>query len=199
MNKLKYLLILLVIINFIIMVYLMVIPKIETEDYESYKMEKWREQYINNNVGESTPKIDLITFENESILLSNYYGVIPTGNVNKKFTDLINGGFEKIYNETKGLNSSELEKYLEENKEDIANATGITYISDLKDFVNKIQIYKDTELKFEKIEIIEGSYVNNSAYDNFKVRISYENGKTLDFDVYLSNKDFMETPLVIIL
>lgn len=203
MKKIHNVIILLIIINIAIFIYLLVIPKVKTYEYIDYALEQDNIKRQNGELEETnavTPVRDnIISFENENILLSNYKGEIPTGYVNVKFTDLLNGGFEKLYNDTKGMNNTSLENYLKENSNDIAMQTGITNANDFAKFIQKIQIYKDQNIKCETIEIIEDSYANGSEYDYFRVQLSYDNGQAVIFDVYLSNNDFIDTPIIVIM
>lgn len=191
MKKLRGIIILLIIINLGVLIYLLFAPRVKSYDYQSYAIE----QEDLNKKDSTKQEKQIIKLENESILLSNYEGELATGMVNLKLTDLINGGFEKLYNDTKGINSKNLKNYLETNKEELANKIGITGIVELYDLIEKLQIYKDSII-FEKAEIVENSYSKGNEYDNFIVRISYDNGKTLDIVVLLSNKDFMDKPII---
>lgn len=197
MKKARGILIILILINIACLIYLLILPKEKTYDYTSYAVAQEDIKRQNGEIKDFSVKENNIKLENEAILLSNYQGELATGKVNQKFTDLINGGFQKLYSDTKGMNSKNLEAYLEANKEDIVMKTGITGIVDFYAFIEKLQIYKDN-ITFEKAEIVENSYKNGNQYDNFIVRISYNNGKNLDFVVLLSNKDFIDTPIIII-
>lgn len=198
----KKMLMVLIVVNLWVLVYLLVTPSVKKEDYTSYAVRQEDIKKANGEIDESNyikPVMDnILRFENEIIVLSNYQGQLNTGNINVKFTQLLNEGFAKLYKDTVGMNSTSLANYLETNKNDIAMQTGITEIADFTKFIQKIQIYKDKELTFEKAEVVEGSYVNGDEYDNFKVKLSYSNEKTLNFDVYVGNRDFMDTPLFII-
>ena len=68
---------------------------------------------------------------------------------------------------------------------------------DFENFINKIQIYKNN-IEYTKVEIEENSFVYEEEYSHFKIKITYNNGSILEFTVYMGNKDFMDTPLVII-
>lgn len=193
MKKIKSILIVLIIINILTLIYLLIRPKVENYNIITYASE----QYSNDNSNSITNKC-ILKFENEIDLLSKYIGEIPTGNVNVKFTDLIEGGFEEIYKATEGMDENGLVNYLNRNSEDIAMKTGITEFNDFANFIQKIQIYRDSNIKCEKAEIIEGSYVNGNKYDTFKVQLSYDNGQALVFNVSLSNRDFIDTPIIII-
>mgnify|MGYP006988872956 CR=1 FL=1 len=95
--------VLLIIINIAIFIYLLVIPKVQVYEYTDYALEQEKVKIQNGEQEETntvTPIRDsILKFENENILLSNYKGEIATGYVNVKFTDLLNGGFEKLYND----------------------------------------------------------------------------------------------------
>lgn len=195
MRKIRALLIILIIINICALAYLLIMPKIDTYTYTMYAVEHGKEE--NPSTDESNTK-EIISFENEYILLSNYIGEIPTGNVNLKFTDLLNTGFAKFYSDTKEMGKAELTNYLEANSSDIAMQTGITHIEDFEKFIQKIQIYQNEDIICQKSEIVQDSYVNGNDYDTFKVQLSYSNGQSIIFNVSLSNRDFIETPLIII-
>lgn len=195
MKIIRNILIILLLLNAVLLIYLLIIPKISEYDYINYAIKQ--EDIQNKNINNSEKRINF-KLDNESILLSNYIGEIPTGNVNVKFTDLIEGGFEEIYRATEGMNEDGLVNYLNRNSEDIAMKTGITTLADFVKFVQKIQIYRDSNIKCEKAEIIEGSYVKGNKYDTFKVELSYDNGQVLVFNVSLSNRDFIDTPIIII-
>ena len=95
------------------------------------------------------------------------------------------------------MNIIQLEQYFNTNKDDIAMQTGLTTVDDFADFINKIQIYKNN-IEYTKVEIEEGSFVYEEEYSHFKIKITYNDGSILEFTVYMGNKDFMDTPLVII-
>ena len=202
MKLIKQILILLILVNIGLLVYLVITPKIETYDYTSYVVAQEDIKRQKGELDESNyikpVRNDIISFENEGILLAGYVGELLTGNVNIKFTELLDTGFKKLYSDTKQMNRTELANYLEENIKDISMQTGITDIEDFTKFIQKIQIYQDENIKCEKAEIVQGSYVNGNDYDNFKVQLSYDNGQSIVFTVSLSNRDFMDTPLIII-
>ena len=95
------------------------------------------------------------------------------------------------------MNVSQIEQYFNNNKDDIAMQTGLTTVDDFENFINKIQIYKNN-IEYTKVEIEENSFVYEEEYSHFKIKITYSDGSVLEFTVYMGNKDFMDTPLVII-
>ena len=203
MKKLKILLIILLIINSIVLICLLAIPKIEAKDYMTYAIEREYERRKNGEVDTSndikTVRENITSFENEYILLSNYCGDLSTGNVNVKFTDLISGGFVKFYTDTEGMNKTTLAKYFDTNKDTIAMQTGITTAEDFANFIKKIQIYKNKDISCEKVTIVEGSFAEaEDDYVRFNVKLIYDNEQELEFTVYLSNSDFRDTPIIII-
>ena len=200
MKKIRIVLIVLIVINLITLLCLLIMPKVKSYDYTSYAIEQFDKKVENGEFEYTKPVRDsIISFENSMILLENYYGELNTGMVNVKFTDLLDYGFKQLYDETYGMDAQALSTYLNQNEEYVGMLTGITNSYDLQAFLQKIEtVYEDEDIKCEKAEIVEDSYVNGYDYDTFKIKISYENGKELDFDVSLSNKDFISTPLVII-
>ncbi len=207
MKKLQIVLIILIIINVIALIYLLVIPKIETLNYEQYASQRWQEdrvkvfgeEKIAEEEKEQQELQDLyqVQIENETELLSNYTGELLTTTATDKIRLLVKSGFEKFYTDTKGMNIAQIEQYFNTNKDDIAMQTGLTTVDDFEDFINKIQIYNNN-IEYTKVEIEEGSFVYEEEYSHFKIKITYNDGSILEFTVYMGNKDFMDTPLVII-
>lgn len=207
MKKLHVFLIILIIINVIDLIYLLIVPKIETLNYEQYASQHWAEdrvkvfgeEKIAEEEKEQQELQDLyqVQIENETELLSNYTGELLTTTATDKIRELVKSGFEKFYTDTKGMNMTQLEQYFNTNKDDIAMQTGLTTVDDFENFINKIQIYKNN-IEYTKVEIEENSFVNEEEYSHFKIKITYNNGSILEFTVYMGNKDFMDTPLVII-
>lgn len=204
MKKIRNILIILSVIEIVILMYLLIVPPIEEYDYASYVVQQEDILREKGELDESNyikaVRDEIIQFENQSIL-SNYEGELTTGSVNVKFTDLLNGGFEKIYKDTKGMDEQALVSYLNSNSKDIAMQTGIKTLDQFKSFIEKIKVYKD-DVTCTKAEIVENSYVSgenyNDIYDKFLVQLTYDNGQVVVFNVLLSTKDFIETPLVII-
>lgn len=207
LKKLQIFLIILIIINVIALIYLLIVPKIETLNYEQYASQHWNEdrvkvfgeEKIAEEEKDQQELQDLyqVQIENETELLSNYTGELLTTTATDKIRELVKSGFEKFYTDTKGMNASQLEQYFNTNKDDIAMQTGLTTVDDFADFINKIQIYKNN-IEYTKVEIEEGSFVYEEEYSHFKIKITYNDGSILEFTVYMGNKDFMDTPLVII-
>lgn len=207
MKKLQVFLIILIIINVIALMYLLIVPKIETLNYEQYASQHWAEdrvkvfgeEKIAEEEKEQQELQDLyqVQIENETELLSNYTGELLTTTATDKIRELVKSGFEKFYTDTKGMNMAQLEQYFNTNKDDIAMQTGLTTVDDFADFINKIQIYKNN-IEYTKVEIEQDSFVYEEEYSHFKIKITYNDGSVLEFTVYMGNKDFMDTPLVII-
>lgn len=207
MKKLQVFLILLIIINAFILVYLLIIPKIDELNYQQYASQQWNEdrvkvfgeEKIAEEEKEQQEIQDLyqVKIENETELLSNYTGELLTTTATNKIRELVKSGFEKFYTDTKGMNVSQIEQYFNNNKDDISMKTGLTTVDDFSDFINKIQIYKNN-IEYTKVEIEEGSFVYEEEYSHFKIKITYNDESVLEFTVYMGNKDFMDTPLVII-
>lgn len=207
MKKLHVFLIILIIINVIDLIYLLIVPKIETLNYEQYASQHWAEdrvkvfgeEKIAEEEKEQQELQDLyqVQIENEIELLSNYTGELFTTTATDKIRELVKSGFEKFYTDTKGMNVSQIEQYFNNNKDDIAMQTGLTTVDDFENFINKIQIYKNN-IEYTKVEIEENSFVYEEEYSHFKIKITYNDGSILEFTVYMGNKDFMDTPLVII-
>ena len=207
MKKLQISLIILIIMNVIALIYLLVVPKIETLTYDQYVSDHWQEdrvkvlgeEKIAEEEKEQQELQDLyqVKIENETELLSNYTGELLTSTATNKIRELVKSGFEKFYTDTKGMNVLQIEQYFNNNKDDIAMQTGLTTVDDFENFINKIQIYKNN-IEYTKVEIEENSFVYEEEYSHFKIKITYDNGSILEFTVYMGNKDFMDTPLVII-
>ena len=207
MKKLQIVLIILIIINIVALIYLLVIPKIETLNYEQYASQHWAEDRVKvfgeEKIAEEEKKqqelqdLYQVQIENETELLSNYTGELLTTTATDKIRELVKSGFEKFYTDTKGMNMAQLEQYFNTNKDDIAMQTGLTTVDDFADFINKIQIYKNN-IEYIKVEIEQDSFVYEEEYSHFKIKITYNDGSVLEFTVYMGNKDFMDTPLVII-
>lgn len=199
MKKLKILLIFLIVINVVILIGLLVTPGVyQYENYTEYVLaqgstisEEDKAKYEKAN--------KTMALENETEILKNYTGDLATGLVNNKLSDLINGGFEKFYTDTEGMNKSTLAKYFDTNKDTIAMQTGLTTAEDFANFIKKIQIYQDKDISCEKVAVVEGSFAEaEDDYSRFDVKLSYDNEQELDFTVYLSNSDFRDTPIVVI-
>ncbi len=207
MKKLHVFLIILIIVNAIALIYLLIIPKTKSLSYDQYVSLHWQEdrvkvfgeEKIAEEEKEQQELQDLyqVQIENEIELLSNYTGELFTTTATDKIRELVKSGFEKFYTDTKGMNIIQLEQYFNTNKDDIAMQTGLTTVDDFADFINKIQIYKNN-IEYTKVEIEEGSFVYEEEYSHFKIKITYNDGSVLEFTVYMGNKDFMDTPLVII-
>ena len=199
--------VILIIINIVALIYLLVIPKIETLNYEQYASQHWAEDRVKvfgeEKIAEEEKKqqelqdLYQVQIENETELLSNYTGELLTTTATDKIRELVKSGFEKFYTDTKGMNMAQLEQYFNTNKDDIAMQTGLTTVDDFADFINKIQIYKNN-IEYIKVEIEQDSFVYEEEYSHFKIKITYNDGSVLEFTVYMGNKDFMDTPLVII-
>ena len=207
MKKLQISLIILIIMNVIALIYLLVVPKIETLTYDQYVSDHWNEdrvkvfgeEKIAEEEKEQQELQDLyqVQIENETELLSNYTGELLTTTATDKIRELVKSGFEKFYTDTKGMNMAQIEQYFNTNKDDIAMQTGLTTVDDFADFINKIQIYKNN-IEYTKVEIEQDSFVYEEEYSHFKIKITYNDGSVLEFTVYMGNEDFMDTPLVII-
>ena len=207
MKKLQIFLIVLIIINAFMLIYLLIIPKTKSLSYDQYVSEHWQEdrvkvfgeEKIAEEEKEQQELQDLyqVQIENETELLSNYTGELLTTTATDKIRELVKSGFEKFYTDTKGMNMAQLEQYFNTNKDDIAMQTGLTTVDDFADFINKIQIYKNN-IEYTKVEIEQDSFVYEEEYSHFKIKITYNDGSVLEFTVYMGNKDFMDTPLVII-
>lgn len=202
MKKIRIILIVLIVINSISFLYLLFTNKAEEYTYESYATMQRdiakRNGELNQDNEIKPVRDSIISFENEIILLGNYTGALTTGAVNVKFTDLLDGGFAKLYEDTKGMDLQSLENYLNANIFDIELQTGISNIDDFEKFIQKIQIYKDKNIQCTKAEIIENSYESGDDYDTFKVQLNYDNGQTAVFYVSLRNALYMDSPQVII-
>lgn len=207
MKKLHVFLIILIIVNAIALIYLLIIPKTKSLSYDQYVSLHWQEdrvkvfgeEKIAEEEKEQQELQDLyqVQIENEIELLSNYTGELFTTTATDKIRELVKSGFEKFYTDTKGMNIIQLEQYFNTNKDDIAMQTGLTTVDDFADFINKIQIYKNN-IEYTKVEIEQDSFVYEEEYSHFKIKITYNDGSVLEFTVYMGNKDFMDTPLVII-
>ena len=198
MKKIRLLLVLLIILNVVALIYLLINPGVQNVDFEEYSKEQYDKKVKNSVINGNEVENELI-LDNIDIISNNYKGEIPNGYINTKIKKLVEGGLLNLCNDTKGMNATELNNYLESNKTEIANETGITDIDDFINFVQKIQIYKNENLKFEKAQIVENSYiVSEDVCDSFKVQINYDNGQTIIFNVLFSKKDHIDTPIVVI-
>lgn len=200
MKKVKVLLIFLILINVIVLLGLLIYPEIyQYKSYTEYVIAQGGYQVSEENKAKYEKANKTITLENQTEILSNYTGKLATGLVNNKLSDLINGGFEKFYTDTEGMNKTTLTQYFETNKDTIAMQTGLTTVDDFSTFIQKIQIYKNKDIECEKVAVVEGSFAEaDNDYSSFKVKLSYNNEKEIDFTVYLSNSDYRDTPIVIL-
>ena len=200
MKKIRIILIFLIIINILIMGYLIVSPGVKTFDYTSYAKEQY-EKKMNITNDTQIPVANKLVLENMDIIMKNYSGEVEAGYINQRIRNLTQGELLEFYNKTKGLNVYELSQYLEKNNQDIGNKLGITDINDFINFVQKIQIYKNSNLVFEKAQVVENSYqkaTGEDTYDTFKIQLNYTNGQTLLFNVLFSNYDHIDKPIFII-
>ncbi len=199
MGKLKNILILLIIINVGILIYL-----ISVKPNTNYDVYEYRAEQIANNANLTNTEQNIVeeqinSIDNMSVVAQKYQGDIAINKATDKVKDLINGGFEKFYTDTFGMNKTALKQYFENNKNTIAMQTGLTTSDDFASFINKIQIYKNNDIKCVEAKIVDDSYADeDNDYISFKVKLIYDNNSELEFKVYLSNSDFRDIPIIII-
>lgn len=199
MKKLKNFLVFLIIINIVLLIYLICIKPIKSYDIYEYRAKVIAENANLTPVDENILNEQIISIGNVGVVAQKYSGEIAITKATDKIKNLINGGFKKFYKDTEGMNKATLAKYFDTNKDNIAMQTGLTEVGDFTNFIQKIQIYENEEIKCTNAEIVDNSYEEvENDYACFIVKLSYDNDKELEFNVYLSNSDFRDTPIVII-
>ena len=207
MKKINGFLIFGIVITLGLLVYLLVVPKPQELDYTQYATEQWQndkkdvlgEEEVAKQEEKEQKLKDLyqVKIENETELYSQYTGELVVTTATNKIRELVLTGFQKLYDATKVMNQTQLNQYFEQNKKDIAMQTGLTTADQFASLIQKLQIYRDS-IEYTKVELEKDSYQNGDKYANFKIKITYNNDKTLELTVYISYKDFSDTPIVII-
>lgn len=196
MKNIKNIVILFLIINSILLIYLLFF----LEPVKTYTLEELMEQNYNGVYeGEIIIEEDTeIYFDNIKYLIEQYTGDIGVYNLTRQIGNLVYKDFKQLYIETSGMNNNEITNYFNKNKKDIALKTGITTSDIFAKLINKLQIYKDGTLEYENSKIIENTVQVGDKYTTFDFQIDYSNGKSLEFKIYFSNKDNIDTPIIII-
>lgn len=72
---------------------------------------------------------------------------------------------------------------------------GITEEADLEILVNLLKKYDITQKKYTSGKLVENSIIDKNTYITFLLEIYYED-ITIKFNVYVSNKDNLEEPII---
>lgn len=188
MKVIKFILIVLLIINVFAFVYI----NFFVEQEKEITLEEYKQQmgYYGNQ--EDT----LIYPENMKTLNQKYTGQIDLYYFAETFTDLINEQFEKIYQDTKGLTQAQINQYFEENIDTIGETLGILQLQDFNNLVQLLKIYDNQNLEY-KNSVVDPDTIN--VLENtteFELQINY-NEANIHFKVILSNKDNIQQDAVI--
>ncbi len=188
MNKVKNILILVIIFNLILMIYLIFYTdKIDTITLDEYKLQ----QGYYNNYKFTT----VIYFDNYSELKNNYNGQINLSYLLDEYTNLIQKNFNFIYQETKNLNNTELKKYFTENIDKIGIIIGIEKFEDFQNLIDNLQIFNYKNLEYESSKLVKDSLIIDDKFTSFDLEIYYNRGK-LEFKVYISNYDNIKEAII---
>ncbi len=176
MKKIKFLLIIMLILNLVISIILA---------YESKKIrDELANMKVQEQVTEFTKKTENINYiTNGNVLLSKYTGYMTTTQLSKKISDFMSNTVPKIAIETQNMKTQdELEQYY--NDENIRSLTGINKqdINKFYSLVNEIRGLGETNLEFESAEYDENSIkVDQDRSVSGVLKIKYKNvDKTLD-------------------
>ena len=191
MKGLKFILILIIAVNIVIITYMTFFVKpIHEYTYEEYRISVEGE----NPELEASLKIRIFP-EGREELEEKYNGNIDLNYFYEKLFDLVHTNLPIIQGKVKDLNVNELNDYLQNNKSSLLAYIGITNIEQLSKLTNTIKGYHIEETEYINSNIVENSYSESEIYDSFDISINYKTCK-LTFRIYIAN-DMLSSPMVI--
>ena len=177
MSKYKIIVCILILINIIMGIYIMFFMK----KTPIYTLQQYAEQ--------------MGYFDNYNFLKEKYKGEIDTTYVLTTYTNLIETYFNKLYQDTKDMDKENIAEYYKKNLSEIQLNIGITEEEDFEILVNLLKKYDITQKKYTSGKLVENSIIDKNTYITFLLEIYYED-ITIKFNVYVSNKDNLEEPII---
>lgn len=178
MKLLKKIIIILIVLSIVSLIVLNIIGKNVKED-KLYEKEEQTKQEL---------KDSFLGFSNATYLFSAYNGKIRTTNITKEIENFITQYLPEIYFDTQNLNSDNITKYYNENKEKIKKMD-IETEKNFMEIVKFAQSMKEDLKQYDECVIDKESFSNeDTKYFNFKFKIIYKNGKTVDFKMKVINQ-----------
>lgn len=121
-------------------------------------------------------------------LYRNYSGSLTCQNIGKSFYYVTNTVIPKYVKECKNYSKSDIEKYFEENKEDIALDIGIRKSEEFCNLINKInESIKKDEIEFEKFYIDAESVEKKSGKTKANLCIKYKECDELILNIKINS------------
>ena len=191
MKGLKFILILIIIVNIVLITYMTVLVKpIQEYTYEEYRISVEGE----NPELEAALKIGIFP-EGREVIEEIYDGNIDLNYFYEKLFDLVHTNLPKIKDEIKDLSVNMLNDYLQNNKNNMIAYMGITNIEQLSKLENNIKGCNIEDSEYINCNIIDNTYIESEKYDSFKLIINYKTCK-LNFIIYIAN-DMLSSPMII--
>ena len=162
------------------------------EAVPTYSLEEYKEKM---GFYDSMNNVDIFYFENYDFLKENYKGEVDLYYLIDSFNILIKTYFEQVQDQTKGLDTEALNKYFEDNKNQIGIKLGIVEFNEFEEFINYIKDKKISFNNFQSSELVEDTVLDNERYVTFLLKIYYDD-TTLEINVRLSNKDNTKEPII---
>lgn len=188
MSKYKIIVCILILINIIMGIYIMFFMK----KTPIYTLQQYAEQM---GYFDSYRDIKIIYFDNYNFLKEKYKGEIDTTYVLTTYTNLIETYFNKLYQDTKDMDKENIAEYYKKNLSEIQLNIGITEEENFEILVNLLKKYDITQKKYTSGKLVENSIIDKNTYITFLLEIYYED-ITIKFNVYVSNKDNLEEPII---
>ena len=148
-------------------------------------------------------KVDLYKSDDVEIEnINEFIEVYRTGPSVERYTKFIQAIGEQnlpgICEETKDFTSEQLESYYTINKDKLIYTCGINNKEDFFKIIDKVQIFKNTNLRFKKAKIKKGSCILGKTYTSTKIKLYYSKNKTLSLNIQIANTVEADKPMFIV-
>lgn len=194
MKFVKFLLVVLIILNIGILVYLtFFVEEVPEYTYAQYIDEKAENTSVTNNIVNVNQQKEIVP-NDYHVFAIRYLGTLPKNYLYRSIYTLVNEAIPKMNSELQA--NTNISQYYNTNKKYISSKFGITD-------VNKFQILAQNLKQGNKASgyleclINSESYKEDTEYVSFELSIKYDTGKTLKFTTYFCMTDTSSKPLVI--
>lgn len=120
------------------------------------------------------------------------YGDEKIGEYYKKFIQKwIEETMPSIYNDVKDLDEKELKEYYNKQENVLKTSAGIQNYNDFKDLVLALDMYRNVDVKYKKVEVVKNSCKKNENYTDSVVKIKYEGNRVLKLNISIMNYELI--------
>lgn len=120
-------------------------------------------------------------------LLMKYNGECSKKEIAKSFARFSKKKLPEYYKNLKNMSDDEIEKYFDDNFEEIYSVAGIEYSEDFNEIIKKLRLLNQDELKFESFRIDDENISEEIDGVSGILYITYENASELGFNIKIYN------------